>query len=48
LAADVRAQFVLTYYTKGEARPGTFKTIRVEVKRPGLQVRARRGFYTAK
>lgn len=48
LAADVRAQFVLTYYTKGEAKPGTFKTIRVEVKRPGLQVRARRGFYTAK
>jgi Ca-activated chloride channel family protein len=48
LAAEVRAQFVLTYYSKSEAKSGTFKTIRVEVKRPGLQVRARRGYYTAK
>src|SRR5436190_12979484 len=48
LAAEVRAQFVLTYYSKTEAGPGTFRPIRVEVKRPGLQVRARRGYYTAK
>ncbi|MFY9573506.1 MAG: hypothetical protein WAV20_19080, partial [Blastocatellia bacterium] len=48
LAAEVRAQFVLTYYSKSEARAGTFRAIRVEVKRPGLQVRARRGYYTAK
>jgi Ca-activated chloride channel family protein len=48
LAAEVRAQFVLTYYSKGEARAGSFRTIRVDVKRPGLQVRARRGYYTAK
>jgi Ca-activated chloride channel homolog len=48
LAAEVRAQFVLTYYSKIEPRPSTFRAIRVEVKRPGLQVRARRGYYTAK
>lgn len=48
LAAEVRAQFVLTYYTKSEPGPGTFRPIRVEVKRPGVQVRARRGYYTAK
>ena len=48
LAAEVRAQFVLTYYSKAEAKPGTFRPIRVEVKRPGVQVRARRGYYTAK
>lgn len=48
LAAEVRAQFVLTYYSKSEARPGTFRAIRVEVNRPGLQVRARRGYYSAK
>jgi Ca-activated chloride channel family protein len=48
LAAEVRAQFVLTYYGKSEGKPGTFRTIRVEVKRPGLQVRARRGYYTPK
>lgn len=48
LAAEVRAQFVLTYYSKGEGRAGTFRAIRVDVKRPGLQVRARRGYYTAR
>jgi len=48
LAAEVRAQFVLTYYSKSDAKPGTFRTIRVDVKRPGLQVRARRGYYTTK
>ncbi|MEK6324847.1 MAG: VWA domain-containing protein [Acidobacteriota bacterium] len=48
LAAEVRAQFVLTYYSKIDPRPGTFRTIRVEVKRPGLHVRARRGYYAAK
>jgi Ca-activated chloride channel homolog len=48
LAAEVRAQFVLTYYSKSEGAPGTFRPIRVEVKRPGVQVRARRGYYTAK
>lgn len=48
LAAEVRAQFVLTYYSKSEAGPGTFRPIRVDVKRPGVQVRARRGYYTAK
>ncbi|HET9533508.1 MAG TPA: VWA domain-containing protein [Blastocatellia bacterium] len=48
IAAEVRAQYVLTYYSKSEGRPDTFRSIRVEVKRPGLQVRARRGYYTAK
>ncbi|HWO01987.1 MAG TPA: VWA domain-containing protein [Blastocatellia bacterium] len=48
LAADVRAQFVLTYYSKNEPKQGAFRTIRVEVKRPGLQVRSRRGYYSAK
>jgi Ca-activated chloride channel family protein len=48
IAAEVRAQYVLTYYSGSNPRPGTFKTIRVEVKRPGLQVRTRRGYYTAK
>jgi Ca-activated chloride channel family protein len=48
VAAEVRAQYVLTYYSKADGRPDSFKAIRVEVKRPGLQVRARRGYYTAK
>jgi VWFA-related protein len=48
IAAEVRAQYVLTYYSTTESRPDTFKTIHVEVKRPGLQVRTRRGYYTSK
>ncbi|HLG13937.1 MAG TPA: VWA domain-containing protein [Blastocatellia bacterium] len=47
VAAEVRAQYVLTYYARSEARPDIFKAIRVEAKRPGLQVRARRGYFTS-
>jgi Ca-activated chloride channel family protein len=48
VAAEIRAQYVLTYYSKAEAADGRFRAIRVQVKRPGLQVRARRGYYTTK
>lgn len=48
VAAEVRAQYVLTYYSNNPARPNTFRTVRVEARRPGLVVRARRGYYTAK
>ena len=47
ITAEIRAQYVLTYYSKSEAR-STFKKIRIDVKRPGLQVRARSGYYTSK
>jgi len=48
VAAEVRAQYVLTYYSNSAARPNTFRTVRVEARRPGLLVRARRGYYTSK
>jgi Ca-activated chloride channel family protein len=48
VAAEVRAQYVLTYYSKNDARTKNYRSIRVEVKRPGLQVRARNGYYTVK
>jgi VWFA-related protein len=48
IAAEVRGQYVLTYYSKSPARPDSFRAVRVAVKRPGLQVRARRGYYTTK
>lgn len=49
ITAEVRAQYVITYYSRNtDARRDGFKAIRVEVKRPGLQVRARRGYYTTK
>ena len=47
IAAEVRAQYVLTYYSNS-SRPGSFRSIRVQVKRAGLQARSRRGYYTAK
>ncbi|HEU4387257.1 MAG TPA: VWA domain-containing protein [Blastocatellia bacterium] len=47
ITADVRAQYVLTYYSKSNANDGRFRLIRVAVKRPGLQVRARRGYYAS-
>lgn len=47
ISAEVRAQYVLTYYSKSEARDGRFQALAVRVKRPGLQVQARRGYYTS-
>jgi Ca-activated chloride channel homolog len=48
VAAEVRAQYVLTYYSKSGARPNTFRTIQVKTQRAGLLVRSRRGYYTSK
>jgi Ca-activated chloride channel family protein len=48
VAAEVRAQYMLTYYSKGEYKDGRFRSIRVELRRAGLQVRARRGYYSEK
>jgi Ca-activated chloride channel family protein len=48
IAAEIRAQYVLTYYSKAGARDGRIRAVRVQVKRPGLYVRARRGYYAAK
>jgi Ca-activated chloride channel family protein len=45
LIEELRAQYVLTYYTKSQGASGQFRTLRVEVKRPGLTVRARKGYY---
>ena len=48
VATEVRAQYVLTYYSKTNATAKQFRRIRVEVKKQGLQVRARSGYYTTK
>jgi Ca-activated chloride channel family protein len=45
VADEIRAQYVLTYYSAAPARDGRFRSLRVEVKRPGLTVTARKGYY---
>jgi VWFA-related protein len=43
---DNSSYYVLGYYPKNEKRDGRFRRIEVKLKRPGLEVRSRRG-YTA-
>ncbi len=43
---DNSSYYVLGYYPKNERRDGRFRRIEVKLKRPGLEVRSRRG-YTA-
>ena len=43
---DNSSYYVLGYYSNDSKRDGQFRTLTVRVKRPGLQVRARKG-YTA-
>ena len=46
IAADLAQQYVLSYYPTEEPRDSRFRVINLRVKtRPGLRVRARRGYY---
>jgi Ca-activated chloride channel homolog len=46
IAAELRSQYLLQYYSKSEAPNGTFLTIGVQVpKRLDLKIRARQGYY---
>jgi len=46
IAAELRSQYLLQYYSKSEASSGTFLPIGVQVpKRLDLRVRARQGYY---
>ncbi|MBI4265364.1 MAG: VWA domain-containing protein [Acidobacteria bacterium] len=44
IAADLSSYYLLGYYSSNTKLDGRFRTIRVRVKRPGVQVRARRGY----
>lgn len=45
LEAELRAQYVLSYYSSNDTRDGKFRKIEVRVKRPGVRIRARNGYY---
>ncbi|MCI0403684.1 MAG: VWA domain-containing protein [Acidobacteria bacterium] len=47
IAAELRSQYYLGYSPTNSARDGRFRKIEVKVKRGGLKVQARRGYYAA-
>lgn len=47
IAGEIGEQYTLSYYPSNQARDGTYRTIRVEVGRPGARVRARAGYKAA-
>ncbi|MGD9904495.1 MAG: VWA domain-containing protein [Vicinamibacterales bacterium] len=48
LVADNSAYYLLGYYSSNERRDGRYRKIEVRVKRPGLTVRARKGYVSAR
>jgi Ca-activated chloride channel family protein len=44
ISADLRTQYTLAYYPPNPSQSDRYRSIRVEVKRKGLTVRARRGY----
>ena len=44
IAADLSSYYLLGYYSTNTKLDGRFRSISVKVKRPGVQVRARRGY----
>jgi VWFA-related protein len=47
IVADVGTYYLLGYYSTNSKLDGTFRSLRVRVKRPGVDVRARRGYLAA-
>ena len=48
LAEQLRTQYVLGFYSTNEKRDGSFRKLRVRVKKPGYKARARTGYYAPK
>lgn len=45
IARELRSQYILAYSSASEAAPGTFRSISVKVKKPGLSVRTIAGYF---
>ncbi len=45
---DSRSYYVLGYRPSNSVADGTFRSITVKVKRPGIDVRARKGYVAAR
>ncbi len=43
--AELQAQYVLIYYSNDPAKDGRFRKLKVDVRRPGVSVSARKGYY---
>jgi VWFA-related protein len=48
IVAENSSYYMFGYYSTNERRDGRFRKIQVRVKRPGLTVRARNGYYEAR
>lgn len=44
IVQDLSSYYLLGYYSSNESLDGKWRTIRVRIKRPGVQVRARKGY----
>ncbi len=47
IADDLTSYYLLGYYSSNSKLDGRFRTLRVKVKQPGVEVRARRGYRAA-
>ena len=48
IVAENSSYYVFGYYSTNERRDGRFRKIEVRVKRPGLRVRSRNGYFEAR
>jgi VWFA-related protein len=44
IASELRTQYSLAYYPSNEKHDGKWRTLRIEIKKPGLKVQARPGY----